>query len=75
MNQIEVQDASPAILFTCTKLLQTWGILNFKMYVYSCFACVYTCVPGACRIQKALDPLKLELGMVVIYRVGVGNWT
>jgi hypothetical protein len=35
---------------------------------------VYHCVPGACEGQKrALDPLKLELWMVVNHRVVLGT--
>lgn len=55
-----------------------WRSTFFSVYFLCMSMClVYICVPCAGRIlqrpEEALDPLELELQMVVSCRVGTGN--
>jgi len=74
--------------FMLELLLQVAGQLNnktalyfsvyfFYVHMYECFACVLlcsTCISNTCEGQKrALDPLKLELLMIVSYHEGAGT--
>lgn len=48
------------------------------IYVLECFTCICmctTCMLSVLRGQRALDPLELELWMVMSHHVNAGNWT
>lgn len=52
---------------------------NFYLFLCICVFCLYVYppqyMPGAHKCQKkTLDPLELELWMLVNYYVGAGNW-
>ena len=57
------------------------ALMSPGVYVYGCFVCIYVCIPHvcvepACGVQRGeLDPLELELQMVVSCHVGAGNQT
>ena len=55
-------------------------VFYFLLYVYGCFCCMHICVPLACLPalyggQKTLDPLELELQMVLSHSVDAGKQT
>jgi hypothetical protein len=49
------------------------------MYVHRYFACIYVWALHACSIHAdwkgALDPMEVEVQVVVCHHVGAGNWT
>lgn len=55
----------------CSYSLAQTGL---KLPIYLCvgFACLYVCAPCPQKPAKALDPLELELWMVVNHHVGAG---
>ena len=57
-------------------LLKKFKDIFILFIVYYCFACMCVCAPHAYMVpasHKVLDPLKLELQMVVNHCVGAGK--